>query len=124
MCVPACAYLKKMSAFVFLVKLNSIEKKKFPLREKKGTKKNEEKRRAKRPSSSSFSAAKSDNGTITSRARDAQTREEVVERERERERFRSRTGTPRRFFFKSPRVVGNLFFPVVRSLSSTRFFFS
>jgi hypothetical protein len=99
---------------VFLVKLNSIEKKKFPLREKKGTKKNEEKRRAKRPSSSSFSAAKSDNGTITSRARDAQTREEVVERERERERerdFALERGRRVAFFLNLPAWLEIFFSP-------------
>jgi hypothetical protein len=100
-----------MSAFVFLVKLNSIEKKKFPLREKKGTKKNEEKRRAKRPSSSSFSAAKSDNGTITSRARDAQTREEVVvERERERD-FALERGRRVAFFLNLPAWLEIFFSP-------------
>jgi len=74
-----------MSAlFVFLVNSTREKRKKFPLREKKGTKKNEEKRRAKRPSSSSFSAAKSDNnGTITLHARATRGREKKWQRERE-----------------------------------------
>jgi hypothetical protein len=95
-------------------------KKKVSVEGEEGNKKNEEKRRAKRPSSSSFSAAKSDNnGIITSRARNAQTREEVVV---ERERFRSRTGTPRRFFSRKK----SRFFPVGGALAlfPTRFFFS
>jgi hypothetical protein len=102
--------------FVFLVNSTREKRKKFPLREKKGTKKNEEKRSAKRPSSSSFSAAKSDNnGTITSRARKARTREEVAERERDFALERGR----RVAFFPERRAV---FSPwgVRSSLSSPR----
>jgi len=80
----ARAYKTSVSVVCVFGQLNSREKKKFPLREKKGTKKNEEKRRAKRPSSSSFSAAKSNNnGTITLHARAKRGREKKWQRERE-----------------------------------------
>jgi hypothetical protein len=117
----ARAYKTYVSVVCVFGQLNSREKKKFPLREKKGTKKmkkNEEqsvllrrrfrRRRAIITAPSHFTRAQ---------------RADERRSGRERERFRSRTGTPRRFFSRKK----SRFFPVggaLFALFPTRFFFS